>query len=107
MESDHLPLEMGVFEDFTTMSATSIIGIAFLLPRGGVGNVEGPGEGAENILKISMKSPLISDHSHPDSFSDTLQSTERTPLLQSFLLLHSRHLRPNLFHAFLTDRRTE
>ena len=57
MESDHLPLEMGVFEDFTTMSATSIIGIAFLLPRGGVGSVEGPGEGAENILQISTNLP--------------------------------------------------
>ncbi len=31
-------------------SATSVIGIAFRRPRGGVGRVLGPGDGAENIL---------------------------------------------------------
>lgn len=44
-------VEMGVLELLTITSATSNIGMAFLRPRGGVGRVLGPGEGAENILK--------------------------------------------------------
>lgn len=44
-------MEMGVFELLTITSATSDIGIAFLLPRGGVGKVLGPGDGAENIIQ--------------------------------------------------------
>lgn len=43
-------VEMGVLELLTITSATSNIGMAFLRPRGGVGRVLGPGEGAENIL---------------------------------------------------------
>lgn len=43
-------VDMGVLELLTITSATSDMGIAFLRPRGGVGRVLGPGEGAENIL---------------------------------------------------------
>ena len=47
-------MEIGVLDDFTITSATSDIGIAFRLPRGGVGKVLGPGDGAENILRNSQ-----------------------------------------------------
>ena len=49
------PVEMGVLEDLTITSATSAMGIAFRLPRGGVGSVLGPGDGAENILAIASQ----------------------------------------------------
>lgn len=81
MRLEHLPVEMGVLEDLTITSATSIIGIALLLPLGGVGNVDGPGEGAENILLISTMKVYAPNHSHPDRFSDTFETTECASLL--------------------------
>jgi len=45
---------MGVFDDLTTTSATSASGMAFRRPRGGVGRVEAPGDGPENILVVSV-----------------------------------------------------
>jgi hypothetical protein len=44
-------VEMGVLDDLTMTSAASDIGIALRRPRGGVGSVLGPGDGAENILR--------------------------------------------------------
>lgn len=50
--SQYLPVDIGVFDDLTTTSATSANGIAFRRPRGGVGSVEAPGDGPENILVV-------------------------------------------------------
>jgi hypothetical protein len=57
-------VEMGVLDDLTITSAASDIGIALRRPRGGVGSVLGPGDGAENILASQMVSMEEVEGSH-------------------------------------------
>ena len=57
------PVDIGVFDDLTTRSATSSRGIIFRRPVGAEGRELGPGEGEENILSVSVKD-LASTHIH-------------------------------------------